>query len=380
MQKKKTITLGTLRDSITDRQREILDDVWTQLKKTNIGAPERPLFDKYGKSQLLHETQKLGRSVIYSNHEENKIRYNLGLVGIFLTSDGPHLEKVVEKYLIVLRDVYAKDKEIERFSSKDLASWAPELSANELASLRQILYRSQGSFASRLGGWNTEEWLVSVDDDVVELKNVKNWKIYIQAGIMKQHDSRLPADRIRYHGFSAPSPTWGTQNGLDVPKRLQSTSKNYNKSQRRKLDLTFIKDDVPLLSIVDADWKEACQALTGKAWKSCVLLCAGIVEGLLLWQLERAQRDINAAQGKTIDIRYDGEVLSIVIRMSREQGLLGEHELFLTEWARIFRNTIHPGNQRRTGRTPTKMDADLALKVVQVIAEGVRSRARNTAC
>jgi len=137
-----------------------------------------------------------------------------------------------------------------------------------------------------------------------------------------------------------------------------------------------MRDDVALQIILESDWKEACQHFKTKAWKSCVLLCGGIVEGLLLWQLEHAQgRAIASTQTVKPDIRYDGETLSVVLRLSREQGLVEEDESSLMEWAKLFRNVIHPGNQRREGRTPVKSHADLALKLVQVVAEGVRSKA-----
>src|SRR5437870_4301832 len=122
-------SLRSLRLLVSERQRAILDEVWEHIKRTNIGLPERPLLDKYGKSVLLSEVGKLGGTVIWSGYEENKERYNIGVVGIFLASEGERLEKVVERYLNVLRDAYAKNKEIEQFSSKDLAAWAPDLTS-----------------------------------------------------------------------------------------------------------------------------------------------------------------------------------------------------------------------------------------------------------
>jgi len=195
-------TLRSVRSAITTRQRDILDEVWQHIKRTHIGLPERPLLDKYGKAVLLDEVGKLGGTVIYSAHEENKVRYNLGVVGIFLASDGERLEKVVERYLVVLRDAYAKDKEIERFSSKDLASWAPDLTPDDLVALRHILYCAHDSLASRIGGWNPQEWFVTVDNEVVELKNVNDWKSYVNSKIMQWYDPRQPAgeiERMKYH-------------------------------------------------------------------------------------------------------------------------------------------------------------------------------------
>jgi len=188
---------------VTDRQRAILDEVWEHIKRTHVGLPERPLLDKYGKALLLSEVAKLGGTVIWSGYEENKERYNLGVVGIFLTSDGERLEKVVERYLVVLRDAYAKNKEIEQFSSKDLASWAPDLTPNDLISLRHILYRAHGSLASRLGGWNPEEWQITVDNEIVELRNINDWNAYINSKVMQWYDPKKPVGEAERMGYQA---------------------------------------------------------------------------------------------------------------------------------------------------------------------------------
>ena len=387
--------LKSLRREVSDRQRAILDDVWAHIKEKNIGLPERPLLEKYGKATLTDETGKLGGTVIRSDYEENKLRYNLTVIGIFLTSDGPRLEKLVERYLMVLRDAYRNNRDIERFSSKELASWAPDVSPSELNELRQILYRAHGSLASSLAGWNAEEWFAAVDDDVVELKNVHDWPSYIEPRIMKGYDPREPAgerERMKYQSPKfKPDPIWDAISQTDILMGLNSdlprtrttsprsarapSPRNRPPDRARRLNLSFMKDDAPLQLILDCDWKEACQHFRTGSWKSCVLLCGGMVEGLLLWQLEQAQRRDSAdPEGVQVDIRYDGETLSSVLRLSREQGLIGEDESSLMDWARLFRNVIHPGNQRREGRTPAKSHADLALKLVQVVAEGVRSK------
>ncbi len=197
------LSLKLLRLMVSDRQRAILDEVWEHIKRTHIGLSERPLLDKYGKSVLLEEVSKLGGTVVWSGYEENKERYNLGVVGIFLTSDGERLEQVVERYLMVLRDAYAKNKEIEQFSSKDLASWAPDMTADDLISLRHILYRAHGSLASRFGGSNAQEWQITVDNEVVELKNITDWNAYIDSKIMQWYDAKKPVGEAARMGYQA---------------------------------------------------------------------------------------------------------------------------------------------------------------------------------
>lgn len=224
----KQISLKGLRSTIGDIQRAILDEVWAHVKATQIGIPERPLFEKFGKATLSDEVRKLGGTIVYSNHEENRLRYNLAVVGIFLTSDGPRLEKLVERYLIVLRDAYKNDRNIERFSSKDLAIWAPDFTASELNELRHILYRAHDSFASRIAGWNAEEWFISVDDEVVEFKNISDWSGYIESRILKWYDPRQPADeagRVTYEVSALQTnPVWSAIRQTDKLSAFDATA------------------------------------------------------------------------------------------------------------------------------------------------------------
>src|SRR5258708_34447426 len=94
-------SLQSLRSKVNDCQRAILDDVWAHVKEKNVGLPERPLLERYGKASLAAETSKLGGTIIHSSHEENKLRYNLGIFGVCLTYDRPHLWKLVELSTIV---------------------------------------------------------------------------------------------------------------------------------------------------------------------------------------------------------------------------------------------------------------------------------------
>jgi hypothetical protein len=367
------VTLQSLRSALCDQQQSILDDVWTHVKSTRIGLPERPLLEKYGKLGLRDQLGKLSGTIIYSGHEEDKLRYNLGLVGIFLTSEGHRLEKLVQRYLLILRDAYTNNKDIETFSSNDLANWAPDFTASELNELRLILHRAHGSFASRLGGWNDNEFFVTVENEIVDLKNIDDWGAYIDSQILKSYDSNLPvgdSDRARYSLGSKPNRLFDAINEANKLSFGRRPSNDYE-----ALDLTFFTDDAELRLILENDWKESCVLLRAEAWKSCVLLCGGIIEGILLWQLENFQRRSTVeSNGIAPDIRYDGETLSGVLRRSKEFDLVAPDELFLMDWARVYRNIIHPGNQRRESRSVEKSHAELAQKLVQVVADNVRKR------
>lgn len=360
--------LDDLRRRITDRQRAILDEIWAHMKMKNVGMPERPLFEKFTRQVLEEEAAKLGGSIIFSNHEENKRRYKLALVGMFLTSDGPRLETLMKRYLVMLKDQYDADKEIERYASKDFEKWGTQYSAEELQELRVILYASHRSFASRIGGWNAEEWFGVVDDDVVNLKRVSNWEEFVQSEIMKQYDAKEPAaeaQRMSYHNI------------LGAGGILQRQMPPMNIRERRnsrELKLEFV-DDEKLRVILESDLREVTQLLEGRAWKSCIILCGSILEGLLLWKLEDAHRDgaeSPSEEGAKI-ADYEDFGLALLLRSCREQQLVENEAMMLTEWAREYRNLIHPGNQRRSGRQVREEHANIAINLVMLVANSMRS-------
>lgn len=359
--------LDDLRRRITGRQRAILDEVWAYMKTNNVGMPERPLFEKYTRGVLEAEATTLGGSIIFSGHEDNKRRYRLALVGMFLTSDGPRLEALMKRYLLVLKERYDVDREIERYSSKDFATWGISFLAEELKELRIVLYASHRSFASRIGGWNAEEWFGVVDDEVVNLKHVNNWEEFVQAEVMKQYDAGEPvseAKRIRY--FNIPSA------GSRFDNSLPPTNLRKHKLPE-ELEFEFI-DDEKLRIILESDLREALGLLETRAWKSCIILCGSILEGLLLWKLEHTQRRVdestNEDGAKTAD--YEDFGLALLLRSCKEQKLIENEAMMLTEWARDYRNLIHPGNQRRSGRHVRKEHATIAINLVMLVADSMR--------
>ncbi len=340
------------------------------MKERNLGVPERPLLDKHSRDILDAEVNALGGSVIFSSHEENKLRYKLGLVGMFLTSDGVRLQQLTKRYLLYLKARYDADKEIERFSSKEFSSWSEKFSDSELNELRQILYSSQRSFASSMGGWNKDEWFISVDDEVVNLKHVQDWDAFIEAEILKQYKPKAPVsevERIRQSGI------FSSQSGFNtILSELQNGPKG-NANKVGKIDISFINDNA-LREILESDWGEAMRLLDIGAWKSCIILCGSILEGLLLWKLEEAQRGISLIDlpDSPPIVDYQNFSLSLLLRDCREKNLIASEAMHLTEWAREYRNLVHPGNQRRHARNVAREHAIIAINMAILVANGMR--------
>jgi len=353
-------SLSDLRARITPRQRAILDDVWQHDRDKNAGIPERPLFRKHKSHIVVQETKTLGDSILHSRHSDNLVRYSIGFVGMFLTSDGPRLEGLIKRYLIYLKDRFSDDPEIVRLSSKDLAAWDPPLSVTELNELRAITYRSHGSFASSFGGSNSEEWYITIMTSVVDLEEVTDWDAYISREVLIWYAAGnvvSDADRGTYNSGS----------GSDVFRSLFPPQKSVSKETANKLDLAFIHDE-PLRKILEADWRESNRLVQVRAWKSIIIMCGGILEGLLIWRLENTASE---NEGKS----YEDWMLNELIKKCKGNGLLNKEDEQLTEWARIYRNVIHPANQKKYRRTIERSHAMIALNLVDALASSFRSRA-----
>lgn len=352
-----SVTVATLRDlraRITPLQRDILDMVWMHVRDKKTGIPERPLFRKYREETVKQEATALGDYILRSGHEDNQMRYNIGFVGIFLTTDGPRLETLVKRYLVYLKERFEADPDIEKISSKDLAKLNPPLTESELNELQVITYRANGAFASSFGGSTAEEWLISIRTNVVELDHVTDWDDYISKEVLKIYNWRQ-SDRAMS--------VW---NGVDNPFPNQfSLHRSASKEAANMLDLAFI-DDEPLRRILDADWLEANRLIQVKAWKSIMIMCGGILEGLLLWRLESTLADQDSG-------KYEDKMLGALVEECKKKGLLKKEDEALTGWARDYRNVIHPANQKKSGKILEESHAMIALNLVKVVASSFRS-------
>lgn len=349
--------LDWLRDRISATQRSILDMIWAHVRDKGVGIPERPLFRLHKRNVVIEETKALGGTIVRSGHENGEMRYNIGFVGIFLTSDGPKLERLVKRYLQYLKIRSDEDPDIQRISSKDLAYWEPPLSESELNELRAITTRSLGSFASSFGGASAEEWGISINTDVVELVDVTDWDGYIGKEIMRWYDSAMPVPDMERGMYGM----GGTVNPF---QSVLPSSKLEAKEFPTLLDLSFI-DDEPLRKILESDWAEANRLIQVNAWKSIIIMSGGILEGLLIWRLGTARCETNFED-------YEDWSLSDLIKECKKSALLKKQDEQLSDWAREYRNVIHPANQKKYERKIERSHAMIAFHFVDAIASSFR--------
>jgi hypothetical protein len=104
-----------------------------------------------------------------------------------------------------------------------------------------------------------------------------------------------------------------------------------------------------------ADWHEAQDVCHVLGWKSCVILCGGILEALLADALERAGAP--AARRRVL--------LGSLVTAATKRHVLKKDTLCPSPTLLAFRDLIGSGPRPRSAAAPNRTEADAALDAVR---------------
>ena len=140
------------------------------------------------------------------------------------------------------------------------------------------------------------------------------------------------------------------------------------------LSFAFV-DDQPLRKVLEGYYSQAQKAVEAGSHLGAIVSCGSVVEGLLTWALlkregqalksGKAQKD---KQGQVIPIRQ--WVLTPLIDVSADLGLIGKTAKQASWALKDFRNFLHPYNVLQQSARP---DRALALSSFAALAEILRS-------
>jgi hypothetical protein len=132
-------------------------------------------------------------------------------------------------------------------------------------------------------------------------------------------------------------------------------------------EFSFVKD-AKLRVILERDYIEVQAAFATRCWKSVIILCGGAIEATLLDLLLQDEAKASAAKaapkGKPDLLKWD---LSDLIKVAVELGVVGPGLDAPSDTLRQYRNLIHPGNELRSGLTPQKEEARIALGLLDLL-------------
>lgn len=338
--------LNDFRDRrLTDNQRAILNAIFAHYCEQNQWPHCRAIHQRCGgKLAVRSALEGVGGSVVFESQDGGKYRYGLTFLGVLLTDRGEQAEQLVARYLEHIRDRFVSNPEIDRVSSQE-AMVALGLTADESRLLGQLV--QVGNFWSgSAGAFGQSEWWAGVPDDIEDFPSIQDFRAYVQARALRTFDSAVPLgenERIRYllgrgHAGIIQSEFWFIDNA--------------------KLQVQLMED-----------WHEALIVHQAGGWKSCVVLCGGILEGMLLGVLGRneekaldAYRRLRRKSPPELT-RWD---LMDLVEVAKETGILGKGAVHLTHALREFRNLIHPGRQMREGMSVTEEEANIAVNAVKI--------------
>ena len=313
--------LDALRHSLSALQREFASALWAFYREHNQWVPSRIAHQHFGKAAVQAHLAELGPSLVQAYRDEGKEYYRLTFLGVLVTDQGVGAEDLLVRYLEYVRDRHRSDPRVEWVGSQEVET-ALRLSAAQSRLLRQLIRLSHWWGGG--GAFGEREWTVGVPVDVDELAAEADLRHYVREHVLKHFpiEARPPA-----------APGQG-----DAPGGA----------------FWFI-EDAALRERLAADWHEAQDVCHVLGWKSCVILCGGILEALLANALARAGSP--AARRRPL--------LGGLVTAATERQVLKKDALRPSPTLLAFRGLIGSGPRPRKAAAPNRTEAEAALDAVR---------------
>lgn len=342
-------------------EREILDKIRRFSLEHNRPIPSKVLHHAFGKSVVTKLAEKLGGDAFFETTEGSGRCYKLTLVGVLICSEGPQIENLLIRYYEYAKKKFEENPEFEHIRSAELVEQL-HLTVDELSLLKDALTLSHEHPFTDVSG----SWVARSPNNIDEFPAVQDFRLYLDQQLMGRYSQTTPvAENQRL-----------TKLLSDQQSAFRAMA-GEGKDDRSEVEdeiLSFVSDPVLRQQLV-SDLDEAKRTIQVKAWKSCIILCGGIIEGLLINLLrERVSTDTLKIEAIAKDISDMG--LADLIKAAEQSGLLPKGFVHLSHSVREFRNLVHPGKQLKEHIEVNSDYADMALNAVVLLISHEYSRVR----
>ncbi len=314
--------LDGLRRSLSAPHRDFVSALWKFYRDHNQWVPSRIAHQHFGKDAVQAYLAALGPSLVLAYRDDGKDYYRLTFLGMLLTNQGVGAEDLLVRYLEYVRDRHASDPRVEWVGSQDVET-ALHLSAAQSQLLRQIIRLSHWWGGGSAFG--EREWTVGVPVDVEDLAGETDLRRYVREHVLRNFPIESRPLGARGQGNAPGGAFW------------------------------FI-EDTPLRERLAADWHEAQDVYHVMGWKSCMILCGGILEALLADALTRAG---SPAPRRRPPLR------GLVAAATDRQLLRKDTWRPPTPALLAFRSLIASAPRRATAASPDRTEAEAALDTVR---------------
>ncbi len=327
----------TIKSELSDEQRDFLTAIWKHyLAKNRAWPPKRLLYKNFGgKAAIDGWLANSLRDIVFGTEMDRIPAYGLTFLGLLLTPDGAHIEELIVNFLR-----YASRKVLEEPYRTQISHEEAQndmmLSANDVNLLGNALILSHLCGGGSIG---ENQWSTDIPKDVDE----------------------LPADLLSHIRRVA------VENALSSFPALAEEKKE-------KSIFSFVSEERLRLQL-ESDWQEAQKTASMGAWKSCIILCGGILEGMLLDVLntkrEQAPDEFERLKQKK-PFELSKWHLVDLVEVAKELGLLSQEASHLSHALRLYRDLIHPGRQIRENIAVSQLEASLGLSIVESCAKELK--------
>ena len=341
-----TPRLEDLRAGISDEQRALLGAIWRAfaLSNANQGAPVQSIHLRFDKNKVREALSALPAGAVHITQNQ----YRLTLLGLLLTHpQGTMAEQFLVDYFEFIREAALKNPDLSTVKSSEVRT-ALGLSDDEVTLLGQAI--SLGGFWSNASSLGGPQWSVGPPGDIDEFPSIRDFREYIAR--------RAVNDAQRFAASDGPL--------TGAPP---------------KSDFWFVRDPA-LRKQLQADRQEMLRVREVKAWKSCVILCGGLLEGMLVDVLGRdveAARAALSESGESPPKDFEMWRLTDYVNVARELGMLPKGAIHLGHALKEFRNLNHPMRQLREGLQLTADEAEVAVRAVDICFRALANHSESAA-
>ena len=311
--------LDTIRRRISDDQHAILNEIWGTFRDQNQWISRGALDERFGHSLVRACLEQLGGNIVRTIEEDAEERCQVTFLGVLLCSQGIEAEQILARYLDYVRDRCRSDPALEWVGSQEVEA-ALGLTPARSRLLRQLIRLSHWWWGG--SGFGNQDWTVGVPVDVDDLPSGADLPAYIREHVLAHLNPSAPGEAAQ----RPPGEFWFDSNP-DLARQLTR------------------------------DWLEAQDVYQAHAWRSCVVLCGGILEALLLDAL------LSRGHAPPESVRPD---LGEMADAARACGVLRAETLPMSQSLRRFQDLMRPGLPAHPRAEVAKDEAQAALNAVRV--------------
>lgn len=313
--------LDVLRRRLTPPERAFLDTLWTFYCDHNRWVPARLLHQHLGAAAAQAHLVSLGDGVVQTYREAGKPYYRLTFLGVLLAGQGEESETLLVRYLEYVRDRYRADPTVEWVGSQDVEA-VLHLGADQSRLLQRLIRLSHWWGGGSAFG--DRDWTVGVPIDVDELLAEADLSRYLREHV------------LRHFPVAAQARAAPAENGASG-------------------GAFWFVEDARLRERLASDWHEAQDVCHVLGWKSCVVLCGGILEALLADALKRA--GVGTGRGRAS--------LTPLVVAATKGRLLADGSLKIGSALAAFPALVRSARSSRAAAPLTRNEAEAALEAVR---------------